>query len=175
MGKPSENTYAEGIYVGYRYYSTFKVKPAYEFGYELSYTTFAYGKLHLSAPTLAGKITASIQVTNSGEVAGEEVAQLYVHAPTGALAKPEIKLKAFAKTGLLAPGQSQTLTFALTAADLASYNTATESWVADAGTYTVRVGASSLAIKQAATFRYPRPRRWRRAASCWPPRGPSRK
>ncbi|OGX91703.1 glycosyl hydrolase [Hymenobacter coccineus] len=155
MGKPSENTYQEGIYVGYRYYSTFKVKPAYEFGYGLSYTTFTYGKLKLSAPTLAGKITASIQVTNSGKVAGKEVAQLYVHAPTGALAKPEIELKAFAKTGLLAPGQSQTLTFTLTAADLASYNTATESWVADAGTYTVRVGASSLAIKEAATFQVP--------------------
>ncbi|MGI4885986.1 MAG: glycoside hydrolase family 3 C-terminal domain-containing protein [Janthinobacterium lividum] len=155
MGKPSENTYQEGIYVGYRYYSTFKVKPAYEFGYGLSYTTFTYGKLQLSAPTLAGKITASIQVTNSGPVAGKEVAQLYVHAPAGALAKPEIELKAFAKTGLLAPGQSQTLTFALTAADLASYNPATESWVADAGAYTVRVGASSLAIKEAATFQVP--------------------
>ncbi|AMJ65513.1 glycoside hydrolase family 3 C-terminal domain-containing protein [Hymenobacter sp. PAMC 26628] len=76
MGKPSENTYEEGIYVGYRYYSTFKVKPAYEFGYGLSYTTFTYGKLQLSTPTLAGKITASIQVTNSGKVAGKEVASV---------------------------------------------------------------------------------------------------
>ena len=74
MGKPSGNTYAGGIYAGYRYYSTFKVKPACEFGYGLSYATFAYGKLNLSTPTLAGKITASIQVTNSGKVAGKEVA-----------------------------------------------------------------------------------------------------
>ncbi len=152
MGRPSENTYAEGIYVGYRYYNTFKVKPAYEFGYGLSYTTFTYGKLQLSAPSLAGKITASIKITNSGSVAGKEIVQLYVHAPAGPLAKPESELKAFAKTDLLQPGQTQTLSFTLTAADLASYSTAAEAWITDAGAYTVRVGASSLDIKQAAAF-----------------------
>jgi beta-glucosidase len=156
MGKPSENSYNEGIYVGYRYYNTFKVKPAYEFGYGLGYSTFAYGKLQLSAPTLAGKITASLKVTNSGTVAGKEVVQLYVHAPAGALAKPDSELRAFAKTGLLAPGQSQTLTFTLTAADLASYNTAAEAWQTDAGTYTARAGASSLDIRQSATFSVPK-------------------
>ncbi|MVN78155.1 beta-glucosidase [Hymenobacter sp. HMF4947] len=156
MGRPSANTYNEGIYVGYRYYNTFKVKPAYEFGYGLSYSSFTYGKLQLSAPTLAGKITASLSVTNSGKVAGKEVVQLYVHAPAGKLAKPESELKAFAKTGLLQPGQSQTLRFTLTAADVASYNTAAESWIADAGTYTVRAGGSSLAIKQTATFTVPK-------------------
>jgi beta-glucosidase len=152
MGQPSENTYNEGIYVGYRYYTTFGVKPAYEFGYGLSYTTFTYGKLQLSAPTLAGKITARIVVTNSGPVAGKEAVQLYVHAPAGKLAKPESELKAFAKTSLLQPGKSQTLTFTLTAADLASYNTAAESWITDAGSYTMRAGASSQNIKQTASF-----------------------
>jgi beta-glucosidase len=156
MGKPSENEYNEGIYVGYRYYTTFKVKPAYEFGYGLGYTTFSYGKLQLSAPSLAGKITASLKVTNSGAVAGKEVVQLYVHAPKGTLVKPESELRAFAKTGLLAPGQSQTLTFTLTAADLASYNTAVEAWQTDAGTYTARAGASSLDIRQTATFTVPK-------------------
>jgi beta-glucosidase len=156
MGKPSENTYAEGIYVGYRYYNTFKVKPAYEFGYGLSYTTFTYDKLQLSASSLVGKITASLKVTNSGAVAGKEAVQLYVHAPTGVLAKPESELRAFAKTGLLAPGQSQTLTFTLTAADLASYNTAAEAWQTDAGTYTARAGASSVDIRQTATFTVPK-------------------
>jgi len=68
MGKPSENTYAEGIYVGYRYCNTFKVKPAYEFGYGLSYTTFAYGKPKVSAVSAAGNLTASITVTNNGKV-----------------------------------------------------------------------------------------------------------
>jgi beta-glucosidase len=156
MGAPSENTYNEGIYVGYRYYSTFGVKPAYEFGYGLSYTTFTYGKLQLSAPTLAGKITASLAVTNSGPVAGKEAVQLYVHAPAGKLAKPESELRAFAKTNLLQPGKSQTLTFTLTAADLASYNTAAESWITDAGTYAVRAGASSQNIKQTASFSVPK-------------------
>jgi len=156
MGKPSENSYAEGIYVGYRYYNTFQVKPAYEFGYGLSYTTFTYDKLQLSAATLTGKITASLKVTNKGTVAGKEVVQLYVHAPKGTLAKPESELRAFAKTGLLAPGQSQTLTFTLTAADLASYNPAAEAWQTDAGTYTARAGASSLDIRQSATFTVPK-------------------
>lgn len=156
MGKPSENTYSEGIYVGYRYYNTFKVKPAYEFGYGLSYSSFTYGKLQLSSPSLAGKIAATIKITNSGPVASKEVVQLYVHAPAGKLAKPESELKAFGKTGLLQPGQSQTMTFTLTAADLASYNTAAEAWIADAGAYTVRVGASSLDIKQASTFQVPK-------------------
>jgi beta-glucosidase len=156
MGKASENSYNEGIYVGYRYYTTFKVKPAYEFGYGLSYSKFDYGKLQMSAPSLAGKITASLKVTNSGPVAGKEVVQLYVHAPKGTLAKPESELRAFAKTNLLAPGQSQTLTFTLTAADLASYNTAAEAWQTDAGTYTVRAGASSLDIRQSATFSVPK-------------------
>jgi beta-glucosidase len=155
MGAPSENTYEEGIYVGYRYYNTFKVKPAYEFGYGLSYTTFTYGPLTV-VRTPANDITARVSVTNSGKLAGKEVVQLYVSAPKGQLDKPESELKAFAKTNLLQPGQSQTLTFKLQAADLASFNTATSSWVADAGAYTMRVGASSLAIKQRASLQLPK-------------------
>jgi beta-glucosidase len=155
MGAPSENTYEEGIYVGYRYYSTFQVKPAYEFGYGLSYSTFAYGPLTVvRSPT--NEITARLTITNSGKVAGKEVVQLYVHAPTGKLAKPESELKAFAKTNLLQPGQSQALTFKLTTNDLASYNTAAEAWVAEAGTYTVRASASVLTTKQTASFSLPK-------------------
>ena len=156
MGKPSENTYAEGIYVGYRYYNTFGVKPAYEFGYGLSYTTFAYGPLRLSAPTLADPLTATLTVTNTGPVAGREVVELYVTAPKSALPKPASELKAFAKTDRLAPGKSQTLTFILSAADLASFDTAASAWVTDAGTYTVKAGASSLNIRQRATLQVPK-------------------
>ena len=154
-GQASENTYSEGIYVGYRFFNTFKVKPAYEFGHGLSYTTFAYGPLKLSGTLATGPLTATIAVTNSGPVAGKEVVQLYVSAPAGPLAKPESELKAFAKTALLAPGKSQTLTFTLTAADLASYDTATEAWVAEAGTYKIKVGASSLNTKQTALISLP--------------------
>ena len=155
MGKPSENTYEEGIYVGYRYYNTFRVKPAYEFGYGLSYTAFTYSNLKLSAATLAGPLTATVTVTNSGRVAGKEAVQLYVSAPAGKLDKPESELKAFAKTNLLRPGQSQTLRFTLTAADLTSYDAAASAWVAAAGTYTVKAAASSRSVQQTATFRVP--------------------
>ncbi|RZL12493.1 MAG: beta-glucosidase, partial [Hymenobacter sp.] len=155
VGVPSVNTYEEGIYVGYRYYNTFQVKPAYEFGYGLSYSTFGYGPLKLSSSTFGKGLTATLTVTNTSQVAGKEVVQLYLSAPTGALDKPASELKGFVKTNLLAPGQSQTLTFPLTAMDLASFHTPTSSWVAEAGTYTVRVGASSLAVKQQATFQLP--------------------
>ncbi|MEO8860680.1 MAG: glycoside hydrolase family 3 C-terminal domain-containing protein [Ginsengibacter sp.] len=149
---PAEVTYDEGIYVGYRYYNTYHVKPAYEFGYGLSYTKFAYGNLKLSSQNFAGKITATVEIKNSGTVAGKEVVQLYVGAPAGDLNKPSEELKGFAKTSLLQPGKSQTITFTLDAADLASFNTKSTSWIADAGKYEVKIGASSMDIKQTENF-----------------------
>lgn len=149
---PAEVTYEEGIYVGYRYYNTFHIKPAYEFGYGLSYTSFGYSNLKLSSPTFNGKITASVTITNTGKTAGKEVVQLYLSAPAGKINKPSEELKAFAKTRLLQPGQAQTLTFTLSPMDLASFNTAAASWIADAGKYMVKIGASSLNIKQTASF-----------------------
>jgi beta-glucosidase len=153
---PSEVTYDEGIYVGYRYYQTFGVKPAYDFGYGLSYTTFDYGDLKLSSSQFDGSITATVTVKNTGKVPGREVAQVYLSAPGKTMDKPTSELKAFAKTTMLQPGQSQVLTFTLTGADLASYDTPRAAWVAEAGTYTVKVGASSLDIRQQATFDPPK-------------------
>jgi beta-glucosidase len=150
---PSEVTYDEGVYVGYRYYSSFNVKPAFEFGYGLSYTNFNYSNIKISSPVLNKKLAVTVEVTNSGKVAGKEVVQLYITAPTGKLDKPVIELKAFAKTNLLAPGKTEKVTFMLTEYDLASYNTAETAWVADAGTYTVKIGTSSSNIKQTATFK----------------------
>ncbi len=149
---PAEITYEEGIYVGYRYFSTFNVKTAYPFGFGLSYTNFTYSDVKLSAPTFNGTITATVKVTNSGKVAGREVAQLYLRAPDRKLFKPDAELKGFSKTNLLQPNQSQTLSFTLNTADLASFNTPTSSWIAEEGTYTVKIGASSTDIKQTATF-----------------------
>jgi beta-glucosidase len=156
QGKPAEVIYEEGIYVGYRYYNTFHEKPAYEFGYGLSYTHFRYSNVKLSSPSFAGKISATVTVTNDGPVAGKEIVQLYVGAPGKELDKPEEELRAFAKTGLLKPGASQTLTFTLSAGDLASFDGTSESWITEAGAYTLKVGASSLDIRQTAGFSVPK-------------------
>jgi beta-glucosidase len=153
---PAEVTYEEGIYVGYRYFNTFNVKPAYEFGYGLSYTSFSYSPVKLSAATFNNKLTASVTITNTGKVAGKEVAELYLSAPAKTMDKPSEELKAFAKTGLLQPGKSQTITFTLTPSDLASYNTDASLWLAEAGNYTVKIGASSLNIKGTASFNLPK-------------------
>ncbi len=149
---PAEVTYEEGIYVGYRYYNTFNIIPAYDFGYGLSYTNFKYSNLKLNSPVYNGKISATITITNTGFVAGKEVVQLYISAPHIKLDKPSAELKAFAKTGLLKPGLSQTITFNLTAADLASFDAITTAWIAEAGKYSINIGASSRDIKQTAAF-----------------------
>ncbi|WCT12589.1 glycoside hydrolase family 3 C-terminal domain-containing protein [Mucilaginibacter jinjuensis] len=152
MGNPAEVTYDDGIYVGYRYFNTFDVKPAYEFGYGLSYTKFDYSKLKLSSDNFKGKITASVLITNQGKVAGKEVVQLYLSAPHKNLNKPESELKGFVKTRLLKPGEAQLVSFVLDARSLASFNTATETWVAEKGDYKVKIGASSLDIKKSEKF-----------------------
>jgi beta-glucosidase len=91
-------------------------------------------------------------VKNSGSVAGKEVVQLYLSAPVKELDKPAFELRGFAKTGLLLPGDKQTISFNLDSRSLASFNTASSSWIADAGQYEVRIGASSADIRQKASF-----------------------
>lgn len=145
----AEVTYEEGIYVGYRYYNSFKVPTAYPFGYGLSYTQFKTDKLKISAPVMTDQLQVTVTITNTGSVAGKEVAQLYVSAPSGKLDKPASELKGFAKTKLLQPGESQELRFTLTPSDLASFNTAASSWIADAGEYTVKMGNSQQTIASA--------------------------
>lgn len=150
--KPSTITYEDGVFVGYRYYDTFGVKPAYEFGYGLSYTTFEYANLKLGSPRFDRMMRVSVDVKNTGSVPGREVVQLYLAAPSKALPKPVQELRGFAKTKLLAPGETQTLTFTLDAKGLASFDPTPSAWVADAGRYEVRVGASSADIRQRASF-----------------------
>ena len=132
--------YDEGIWVGYRYFQTKGVAVSYPFGYGLSYTTFAYSKPTVKAAK--DGFTATVTVTNTGKMAGREVVELYVAAPQGGLEKPARELKAFAKTKLLAPGASETLTFQVSAYDLASFNEAAAAWETAAGTYQVQFGAS---------------------------------
>ena len=149
---PAEVTYDEGIYVGYRYFNTFNVKPAYEFGYGLSYTNFAYSNLKLNSKVFNQKIIATVNVKNTGSVAGKEVVQLYLSAPSKELKKPCEELKGFAKTRLLKPGETETIHFIIDPKDLSSFDTKSASWIAEAGNYIVKIGASSTDIKQSADF-----------------------
>jgi beta-glucosidase len=149
---PAEVIYEEGIYVGYRYYNTFNVKPAYAFGYGLSYTSFEYRNLKLNTKLFTGKIIVTVDIKNTGKVAGKEVVQLYVTAPPAQLQKPAVELKAFGKTNLLQPGQKQTLRFELSAKDIASYDPKLSAWIAAAGSYDIKIGASSENILQKTSF-----------------------
>lgn len=149
---PSTINYEEGIYVGYRHYSTFRVSVSYEFGFGLSYTRFSYGKPIVNSDTFSGKILVTLDINNEGEAAGREVVQLYLSAPAGKLDKPAIELKGFAKTRLLQPGESQKVTFVLSPRSLASFDPETSAWIAEAGEYKVIIGASSEDIRQRASF-----------------------
>ena len=144
--------YEEDVYVGYRYYNTFKVPTAYEFGYGGSYTIFGISKLKLSDKNFKNEITVSVEVKNTGDVAGREVAQVYLNAPAQKMGKPMEVLVAFGKSRLLKPGEKQTLSFTLNPRDLASFDESTSTWVAEAGNYEVRVGNSSVNIEQKASF-----------------------
>lgn len=150
--KPVNSFYNEGVYVGYRYYTTFGVPVSYPFGYGLSYTQFGYSDLRLGGSSFNGETKVSVEVTNTGSIPGKEVVQLYLSAPTGELDKPARELKGFAKTRMLAPGESQRVTFTLDSRSLASFHSGASSWVADAGTYEVQIGASSEDIRQKASF-----------------------
>jgi beta-glucosidase len=149
---PTEITYEDGIYVGYRYFDAFGVQPAYEFGYGLSYTKYDYKNLKINSSKFSKELTCTVDIVNSGSTAGKEVVQLYVSAPVTKLDKPAQELRAFAKTKLLQPGEKQTLSFKLAARDLASFHTDASAWIAEAGNYTLKVGASSRDIRQTAPF-----------------------
>ncbi len=150
--EPVNSFYKEGIYVGYRYYDSFNVPTAYEFGYGLSYTTFKYSNLELSSNDFSKELKINVTVTNTGKVTGKEVVQLYLSAPTNNIEKPVQELKGFARAKLLKPGESQKLTFELDERLLASFWSGISAWVADKGVYEVRIGASSKDIRLKASF-----------------------
>ena len=138
--------YEEDIYVGYRYFDSFEVPVSYPFGYGLSYTTFEYSDAKISEKGDAFEII--VNVKNVGMHEGKEVVELYISAPDNKAAnKPVKELKAFAKTKLLAPEESETLTLTVKAADLASFDEAASAWVVAEGEYQFLVGASSQDIK----------------------------
>lgn len=145
------SNHEEDIYVGYRYFDTFKKDVAYPFGFGLSYTTFEMGKPSVKAN---GKnIEVSVTVKNTGKVAGKQVAQVYVTAPKGGYEKPAKELKTFGKTRELKPGESQTLKMTLEKRDLASFDEANSQWKVDAGNYLFQVGTDVESIKGTATLK----------------------
>ncbi len=141
-GNLRDEYYKEGIYVGYRYFDSFGVEPAYPFGYGLSYTSF---DLHSAGFRMDGsKVIVKATAINTGAAySGKEVAQLYVSAPTGALHKEYQSLAAFAKTEVLAPGQRQSLELTFDLKNIASYREADAAFVLEAGDYILRLGNSS--------------------------------
>ena len=145
------NNHEEDIYVGYRYFDTFKKNVAYPFGYGLSYTTFEFGKPSVKAN--GNTIEVSVNVKNTGKVAGKQVAEVYVTAPKGAYEKPAKELKTFGKTKELKPGESQTLKMTLEKRDLASFDEANSQWKVDAGNYIFKVGTDVENIKGTATLK----------------------
>jgi beta-glucosidase len=135
----------EDIYVGYRYFDTFGKRVAYPFGYGLSYTTFEYSK---PAVKVNGDlITVTVTVKNTGNYAGKEVVQVYASAPQGTIEKPAKELRAFAKTRMLKPGETDVLTMRIALRDLASFSEAQSQWTVEAGRYDFLVGASSADIR----------------------------
>ena len=138
--------YEEDIYVGYRYFDSFNVPVSYPFGYGLSYTTFEYSDAKIAQK--GDNYEVSVTVKNGGECEGKEVVELYISAPDSKAAnKPAKELKAYAKTKNLKPGESETLTLSVAAADLASFDEASSAWVVAEGEYQFLVAASVQDIK----------------------------
>lgn len=136
--------YNDDIYVGYRYYDTYKVAPEFAFGHGLSYTTFAYSDLKVTG---SGKnASVSFTIKNTGRVAGAEVAQVYVHQETSTLPRPDKELKGFDKV-MLQSGQSKTITVKLNEESFQYYNDNLNKWVMEPGTFRISVGSSSRDIR----------------------------
>jgi beta-glucosidase len=152
---PGENLkvdYAEGIYVGYRYFDTKNVEPQFPFGFGLSYTKFDYSNLRI-AHAMANDTTPAVPVTtvmvdirNSGSRAGAEIAQLYIHDGHSRIDRPIHELKRFQRVEL-APGETTTVVFVLDRAAFSYWSPDKKDWVAEPGKFEVQVGASSRDIR----------------------------
>jgi beta-glucosidase len=148
---PGENLrvdYAEGIYVGYRYFDTKNVEPQFPFGFGLSYTTFELSNLTVSPGKVTAKsidakpVQVSLQVRNTGSRAGAEVVQIYVHDGHSKIDRPLHELKGFQRVEL-APGESKTVSITLDRAALSYYSVEKSGWVAEPGEFQILAGTSS--------------------------------
>jgi beta-glucosidase len=139
-GKQMTVEYREGLYIGYRYYDTVKKDVAYPFGFGLSYTTFEYSDI------TADENGVTFTITNSGKVAGKEIAQLYVGKSDGIIFRPRKELKGFVKVELL-PGESKQVTIPFDDKTFRYFNVATNKWEVEAGYYELYIGASSRDVR----------------------------
>lgn len=144
-GKGLDNAvYQEGVFVGYRYYTSRKMETAFPFGYGLSYTTFAYSDLQLDKKEMSDKehVEVSVKVKNTGKRAGKTVVQLYVAAPETEVVRPVRELRGFEKVSLEA-GEEKTVTFTLDERAFAYWNTQIHDWYAEEGSYQVMIGENA--------------------------------
>ncbi len=158
-GKDLKVDYAEGIFVGYRYFDTKQVEPQFPFGFGLSYTTFAYSNLKVVPVKLAGVngmtgFVIHADIKNTGTRAGAEVVELYIHDGHSKIDRPVHELKGFERVELQ-PGETKTVEFNLDRAALSYWSPVTKTWVAEPGEFEVQVGASSrdVRLKGALTLR----------------------
>lgn len=147
-GGSGEVRYGEGLFIGYRYYDVKQTPVQFPFGYGLSYTTFAYSNLKVSADTFRDVegLTVSVDVTNTGKVAGSEVIQLYVHDQKSGLVRPPKELKAFTKV-VLKPGETRTAVLTLDFRSFAYFHPAYKQWITEDGVFDILIGASSTDIR----------------------------
>jgi len=147
-GKNLQVNYAEGIYVGYRYYDTRSVEPQFPFGFGLSYTTFEYSDLKVTPEKAAGDqpVQVSLKVRNTGKRAGAEVVQVYVHDGHSKIDRPVHELKAFSRVDLK-PGETKTVQMKLDRAAFSYWSPDQKTWVAEPGTFEVQAAASSRDIR----------------------------
>ena len=150
-GEGDEADYREGVFVGYRYYDRKEQDVLFPFGHGLSYTTFAYSSLRLSAQRITDQetLTATVTVTNTGSRAGKTVVQLYVGDPVSSVFRPVRELKGFEKVELQ-PGESKEVTFTLGKRAFAYWNTQLHDWYVESGDFTIEIGQSSRRIEVSA-------------------------
>ena len=151
-----EVLYGERVFVGYRWYDARRIDPLFAFGHGLSYTQFAYSDLRVSSEQVSDQepLTVTVTVTNTGEVAGKEVVQLYVGDEEASVRRPEKELRGFRKVEL-APGASREVEFELAARDFSFYSTRHGRWLAESGDFQLLVGGSSrdIRLRQQVTLR----------------------
>ena len=147
-GERGQVLYGEGLFIGYRAFDRTGVEPRFPFGHGLSYTSFSYG-----AASVAGDgSSVSVDVTNTGSVAGDEVVQLYVRDVESTLSRPDKELKGFVRLRDLAPGESRAATFALYDRSFAFWDPAEHDWVVEPGEFELLLASSAADIRSRTTL-----------------------